>query len=139
MPAATPVNHVVANPTTYPSGKLEVFLGFPLRGRHPATLPRRQRQVGSGFRLTVLPNESRMRSMNRKLLERYLRNRGESQRAFERRIGSKPGLVSRYLNEDRTPNGRLAFIIEQATDGAVPAAGWFPKRRPKSGSPSAAG
>lgn len=73
-----------------------------------------------------------MRGMGRDLLAKYLASSGVSQRELERRIGAKPGLICRYLNGSRSPGGRIAFNLERATAGSVPASTWWapPRRRP---------
>jgi transcriptional regulator with XRE-family HTH domain len=57
-------------------------------------------------------------------LARYLKANGESQRAFERRLGLQSGMLSGYLSGKRRPGLDTAAAIERETGGAVPAVSW---------------
>lgn len=59
------------------------------------------------------------------LLQKYLKNHGESQRSLERRIGAPTGYVCHWLGGHRIPSGQWPFAIEDATDGEVPARVWW--------------
>jgi transcriptional regulator with XRE-family HTH domain len=70
------------------------------------------------------------------MLAKYLREKGQSQRAFERALDLQPGMLSGYLSGNRRPGLDTAFAIERATNGEVPASSWAeeeepaPRRRP---------
>jgi DNA-binding transcriptional regulator YdaS (Cro superfamily) len=65
----------------------------------------------------------------KKLLSTYLAQRELSYAAFARLVGADRARIQRCATGDRSPGLRLALAIEQATEGAVPAAAWL-RRRP---------
>jgi predicted XRE-type DNA-binding protein len=57
-------------------------------------------------------------------LTEYLAQSGTSQKTFAEQVGVDQSVVSRLARRDIRPSLELAFKIERATDGQVPAAGW---------------
>lgn len=58
-------------------------------------------------------------------LEKYLKNRGISQRFFAKKIGTTPTNLSSLVNGKSTPSLRMAFEIEKHTDGEVTVYDWI--------------
>ena len=58
-------------------------------------------------------------------LSTYLKEAGVSQRSFAAEIKVDPSIVSRLCKRDMKPSLDLAFTIERATQGAVPASSWI--------------
>lgn len=69
-------------------------------------------------------------------LARYLEKKGESQRAFERRVDLNDGMISRYLSGERRPGIDIAAAIERATGGAVSAVSWAEDDEPTPSRPA---
>lgn len=57
-------------------------------------------------------------------LRDYLTKNDVRQAAFATGIGVSKGYVTELLNGSKTPSLQLAFRIEAATQGAVPASSW---------------
>lgn len=55
----------------------------------------------------------------------FLRDQGMSQRAFAEMVGVDRSIVSRLARREMRPSLELAFEIERATAGRVPAESWL--------------
>jgi transcriptional regulator with XRE-family HTH domain len=66
---------------------------------------------------------------NRNALGRYLKRHGLSCAEFAREIATSPSQISRIVAGKRGPSVSLAFTIERATKGAIPASVWTAPRR----------
>lgn len=75
-----------------------------------------------------LPPPKRPRSKH--FLALYLARSGLRQADLAERVGVQQGTISRLASGLLTPSLDLAFAIERATDGAVPASAWV--QRPAS-------
>ena len=62
--------------------------------------------------------------MGGKILLKYLLSRGEKQYAFAARAGVSNGALSDWISGKHMPSVYSAYLIERATDGAVPIASW---------------
>ncbi|TXH10066.1 MAG: XRE family transcriptional regulator [Spirochaetes bacterium] len=49
----------------------------------------------------------------------YIRQSGESQAAFARKVGVSPAAICRYVLGQRVPRPKIIEAIRQATDDAV--------------------
>lgn len=61
-------------------------------------------------------------------LRTYLVDMGEKQGDFAKNIDISPAYLSQIMAGDRTPSLDLAVLIEDATDGAVPARWWVDRQ-----------
>lgn len=57
-------------------------------------------------------------------LSEYLKEAGMSQAAFAALVGVDKSIISRLSTEAMKPSLQLAFAIDRATGGKVPAASW---------------
>lgn len=67
--------------------------------------------------MTLEPDSSNM-------LAEHLATENISQRDFAARVGSHQSIISRVINGRLRPTLEMAFAIETATNGAVPARYW---------------
>ncbi len=59
------------------------------------------------------------------LFRRYLKSTGTSLTKIAGQLNSSKGCVHDLLSGRRRPSLRLAYRIEEVTDGAVPMTSWF--------------
>jgi transcriptional regulator with XRE-family HTH domain len=58
-------------------------------------------------------------------LQRYLNTGGNSARQLAILVGVSPAFISMLRHGQKTPSLAVAFAIEDATGGAVPARSWL--------------
>ncbi len=58
-------------------------------------------------------------------LKAYLQAKGLLQSQFAKDNGISEGYLSELVSGDKTPGLKVAFAIERATKGAVPAKSWL--------------
>jgi transcriptional regulator with XRE-family HTH domain len=63
-------------------------------------------------------------------LQKYLDDNSITQREFAARVSSSPSYINEIVAGSKTPGLKLAFAIERATGGAVPASSWIPADEP---------
>jgi len=57
-------------------------------------------------------------------LSQWLRQKNISQKNFARMIGKSPAAISRLVNGDLLPSGRMILAIDDATNGEVTLKDW---------------
>lgn len=76
-----------------------------------------------------------MRAMARNLFAAWLASERLSYSEFGRRVGVDRARIQRCATGERGPGLELALLIDEATDGKVPAASWVansPSKRSRS-------
>lgn len=63
-------------------------------------------------------------------LAAYIAQSGVTQRAIARAVAASPSYINELCKGLKSPGLDLAFAIERATDGAVPASSWVSQGQP---------
>jgi len=58
------------------------------------------------------------------IFAQYLTQSGTTQRAIAKAVSASPSYINELVKGTKSPSLKLAFAIERATQGAVPAASW---------------
>lgn len=67
------------------------------------------------------------------LLQAYIAASGTKQSALAETLGVSRGYLSELVGGTKKPSLDLAFAIQRATDGAVPASSWVEEPEPERG------
>lgn len=97
----------------------------PMRTKREVLRPRARRKVAAGAEPKKLgrPAEPGSKAVETEL-SRWLARSGTNRGEFATKLGMERTSFDRYARGERVPDVRLAFKIEELTDGAVPARSW---------------
>lgn len=120
---------ITPEPRATRTGELDFTEGVgelnPMRTKREVLRPRARRKAAAGSEPKKLgrPVEPGSKAVETEL-SRWLARSGANRGEFAAKLGMERTSFDRYARGERVPDVRLAFKIEDLTDGAVPARSW---------------